>query len=96
MEIYDVIKSKREEILKTASNYGAYNVRLFGSVARGESYAGSDVDFLVSIEDDRNFLDVVGLWQDLEEMLGCKVDVITDEGVSPYLRERIYSEAVLL
>jgi predicted nucleotidyltransferase len=71
-------------------------VRVFGSVARGEAAVGSDVDFLVDMEEGRSLLDLVGFWQDLEELLGCRVDVITDGGVSPYLRDRIYAEVIPL
>jgi len=92
----DLLKSKREEILRLAAKYGARNVRIFGSVARGEDEGGSDVDFLVEMEQGRSFLDLVGLWQDLQELLGREVDVITDGGVSPYLRDQIYTEAIPL
>jgi hypothetical protein len=92
----DLLKSKREEILRLAAKYGARNVRIFGSVARGEDEGESDVDFLVEMEQGRSFLDLVGLWQDLQELLGGEVDVITDGGVSPYLRDQIYTEAIPL
>jgi predicted nucleotidyltransferase len=71
-------------------------VRVFGSVVRGESDALSDVDLLVEMEPGRSLIDLVGLWQDLEDMLGTTVDVLSDGGVSPHLRERIYAEAVSL
>jgi len=93
MGIGELLKSKRAEILDLAKKYGVSQIRIFGSVARGESGPGSDVDFLVEMEEGRSLLDLVGLWQDLEELLGCKVDVITEGGMSPYLRERIYEEA---
>jgi uncharacterized protein len=92
-ELLDV---QRKEILALAARHGARNIRVFGSVARGESRPTSDVDFLVEMEEGRNLLDLVGFWQDLEELLGCRVDVITDGGVSPYLRQKIYAEAVPL
>lgn len=87
---------RRNEILKLAAKHGAKNIRIFGSVARGEGGPASDVDFLVDMEEGRNLLDLVGFWQDLQELLGCHVDVIIDGGISPYLRERIYAEAILL
>ncbi len=87
------LKTRRKAILRIAAGHGARDVRLFGSVAREEAGPRSDVDFLVRMEKGRGLLDLVGLWQDLEEFLGCKVDVLTDGGVSPYLRERIYHEA---
>jgi hypothetical protein len=92
----ELLRSKREAILELAAKHGAQKVRVFGSAARGESSPDSDIDFLVDMEDGRNLLDLVALWQDLEELLGCKVEVITDGGTSPYLRERIYAEAVPL
>lgn len=88
-----LIKEKREEILRLALRYGAYNLRLFGSVARGEAAATSDVDLLVSMEKGHSYLDLVGFWQDVEELLHCKVDVVTDGGISPYLKDKIYAEA---
>jgi uncharacterized protein len=90
------LRARREEILGSAAEHGASNVRVFGSMARGESDASSDVDLLVEMEPGRSLIDLVGLWQDLEDMLGTHVDVLSDGGVSPHLRERIYAEAVSL
>jgi len=90
------LRARREEILGTATKHGARNVRLFGSAARGDAGPASDLDFLVEMEEGRSLLDLVGLWQDLEALLGCKVDVLTDGGISPYLRDRIYAEATSL
>jgi len=84
---------KREEILRITARHGARNVRLFGSWARGDATADSDVDLLVEVDAGRSMLDVVALWQELTELLACDVDVLTDGGVSPYLRDRIYAEA---
>jgi len=96
MGIDGVVKCNRHRILRLAAEHGAKNVRLFGSIARGEIGPESDVDILVDMEDGRSLLDLVGLWQDLEELLGCKVDVLTDGGISPYLKDRIYAEAIPL
>jgi predicted nucleotidyltransferase len=96
MGIKELLESRRNEILDLAGRYGAKNIRVFGSAARGEGGPASDVDLLVDMEKGRNLLDLVGFWQDLEELLGCRVDVITDGGISPYLRERIYAEAIPL
>jgi uncharacterized protein len=96
MGIDELLKQNRSEILRIATEHGAHNVRIFGSVARGEAGTESDVDILVTMEKGRNLLDLVGFWQDVEELLGRKVDVISDGGVSPYLRERILSEAMPL
>jgi predicted nucleotidyltransferase len=93
MEPWD---DKRDAVLRIVASHGARNVRVFGSVARGEADSQSDLDLLVEMEEGRSLLDLVALWQELEELLGAKVDVITDGGLSPYLRERIYAEAVPL
>ncbi|MGH2904415.1 MAG: nucleotidyltransferase family protein [Solirubrobacteraceae bacterium] len=90
------LRARRHEILGCAAAHGARNVRVFGSVVRGESGALSDVDLLVEMEPGRSLIDLVGLWQDLEDMLGTHVDVLSDGGVSQHLRERIYAEAVSL
>jgi predicted nucleotidyltransferase len=90
------LRARRDEILEQAAAHGARNVRVFGSVASGEGDATSDVDLLVEMEPGRSLLDFVGLWQDLEELLGTTVDLLSDGGLSPHLRERIYAEAVAL
>jgi predicted nucleotidyltransferase len=86
----------REKVLRIAAVHGARDVRIFGSVARGDEQPGSDIDILVQMEEGRNLLDLVALWQDLTALLGRKVDVLSDGGLSPYLRDRICSEAVSL
>ena len=87
------LQNRRQEILDVAASHGAHNVRLFGSVARGEARPGSDVDLLVEMDSDRSLLDLVGLGQDLEALLDCKVDVLTDASLHPALRDRILAEA---
>jgi predicted nucleotidyltransferase len=79
-----------------AARYGARDVRIFGSLARGEARPDSDVDLLVSLEPSRSLLDLIALKQDLEDLLGCRVDVVTEAAVSPYLRERVLKDAVAL
>ncbi|OGQ04608.1 MAG: nucleotidyltransferase [Deltaproteobacteria bacterium RIFCSPLOWO2_01_44_7] len=96
MAVQNPIKAKREEILRIAARHGARNVRFFGSVARGEARTGSDIDFLVEMEKGRSLLDHVALWQDLEELLGCKVDVVTEKSLHWYIRDRILKEALPL
>ena len=96
MGIADLLKFKRPEILRLAQAHGAHNVRIFGSVARGEAHADSDIDFLVEMENGRSLLDLIELSQNLEALLQRKVDVLTDKGLSPYLEQRIHAEAVLL
>jgi predicted nucleotidyltransferase len=86
------IEQNREEILRIAARHGARNVRVFGSVARGEDGSDSDVDLLVEMEDERSLLDLVGLEQDLEELLQRKVDVLTDESIHPTIRPRITAD----
>ncbi|HEX5309018.1 MAG TPA: nucleotidyltransferase family protein [Solirubrobacteraceae bacterium] len=90
------LRSRRDEILECAAEHGAVDVRVFGSVARGEAGLDSDVDLLVKMEAGRSLLDLVGLWQDLEDLLGAHVDVLSEGGVSPYLCERIYADALAL
>jgi len=96
MGIEELLKAKHREVMTLASKYGAFNVRVFGSVVRGEEGPDSDIDLLVTMEKGRSYFDLVGLWQDLEELLGRKVDVVTDGGLSPYLKDRILAEAVPL
>ena len=87
------IKRNREEILRIIARHGARNVRVFGSIARGEDRTDSDVDLLVEMQDDRSLLDLVALEQDLEELLQRKVDVLTDESIHPAIRQPITAEA---
>jgi len=96
MGLKELIEKKRDEILETAARHGARNVRIFGSVLRGEETGDSDVDFLVEFEPDRSLLDHVALIQDLEDLLGRKVDVVTESALHWYVRPRIIAEAVPL
>lgn len=93
---FDEFQNKREAILQIARRHGAINVRVFGSVSRGEAGAGSDVDFLVDLEQGRSLLDLGGLLMDLQEFLGCPVDVVTEKSLRPRIRERILREAISL
>ena len=96
MSIYELLQAKRENILQTAAKYGAYNVRIFGSVARGEADSDSDVDFLVEMEPGRSLLDLGGLLMDLQELLGCNVDLVTEKGLRSRIREQVLREAISL
>ncbi len=96
MPIHGIVKEKREDILRIAAKHGATNVRVFGSVARGEADDKSDIDLLVTIEKGRSLLDHAALWIELEEFLGRKVDVISDKGLKPRIREKVLNEAVPL
>jgi predicted nucleotidyltransferase len=87
---------RRHEILSLAERRGAHSVRVFGSVARGEANENSDLDLLVAWEPGRSLLDHAGLVQDLEELLGVKVHVGTEESLHWYVRERILREATPL
>jgi predicted nucleotidyltransferase len=94
---YDqLVEEKRAEILRIASRYGARDVRVFGSVARGEDDRESDVDFLVELEAGRSLLDLGGLQMDLESLLGCRVDVATTRGLKERIRERVLQEAMTI
>lgn len=73
------LRARRKEILTLAASYRVFNVRVFGSVARGEAGPDSDVDLLVSAELGVSMFDLVGLWLDLQELLGCDVSLITDD-----------------
>jgi uncharacterized protein len=96
MNIYELLQAKREEILRSAAKYGAYNVRIFGSVARREADADSDVDFLVEMEPGRSLFDLGGLLMELQELLDRDVDVVTEKGLRQRIRERVLTEAVPL
>lgn len=89
-----VAHERRTEILQLAREHGAYNVRLFGSVARGEDQPDSDLDLLVEMEPGRSLLDHIALKQDLEDLLGREVDVVTEASLHPRLRDRVLREAV--
>jgi len=90
------LREKREEILQIATKHGAKTVRIFGSVARGEADAASDLDFLVEMEPGRSLLDLGGLLMELQDLLGCRVDVVTEKGLRERIRERVLKEAVAL
>jgi predicted nucleotidyltransferase len=96
MGLTELLREKRQEILRIAAKHGAYNVRLFGSVARGEADEASDVDILVELEPGRSLFDLGGVLMDLENLLGCKVDVVTVGGLRKRIRERVLKEAVPL
>lgn len=93
MNISDLVHANRDEILRIAERRGASNVRVFGSVARGDADERSDLDLLVNMDDGRSLMDLCGFLIDVEELLGRKVDVVDEGGLSPYLRARILSEA---
>jgi predicted nucleotidyltransferase len=96
MKIEDLMEERREEILQIAARRGARNIRVFGSVARGEAGPKSDLDFLVDMEPGRSLLDMGGLLMDLQDLLGCRVDVVTEKGLRERIRSRVLKDAVPL
>lgn len=96
MRIPALLAEKREEILRIAARHGAYNVRVFGSMARGDSGPASDVDLLVDVRPDHSAFFPGDLVADLEDLLGRRVDVVEPAGLYWYLRDTILREAVPL
>lgn len=93
MTTEQLVKSKRADILRVAAEHGAHNIRVFGSVARGEAGEESDIDLLVDMEPGRSLLDLGGLQAELEALLARRVDVVTEAGLYWLLRRRILKEA---
>ncbi len=93
MGISEILSGKRDEVLRIARRHGARNVRVFGSVAEGRADENSDVDLLVDLEPDRSLFDLGGLLMDLQDLLGRQVDVVTEQGLHWYIRDRIVREA---
>jgi len=93
MKVSEIIYNKREDIIRLSARHGARNIRIFGSVLRGEERPDSDVDILVELEKGRSLLDISGLTLDLQQLLGRKVDVLTEKSLHWYIRDRIVKEA---
>ncbi len=96
MDVKSIVFARRKEILAICERYGARNVRIFGSVARGDARPESDVDIIVQFEPGRTLLDHAALLLELRNLLGVNVDVITERGLRPRIRERVLQEAVAL
>ncbi len=96
MDLKSLLKQKRMQVLETAAHYGAYDIRIFGSVARGDTNETSDIDLLVKLEPGRSLLDLGGLLYDLQNLLGTPVDVVTENGLRKRIRERVLREAIPL
>ncbi|MEO8596615.1 MAG: nucleotidyltransferase family protein [Candidatus Solibacter sp.] len=96
MNLEEIRSRYREQILAAAGRRGAHNIRVFGSVARGEQRSNSDIDFLVDFETGRSLLDLTGLRLDLESVLPCKVDVVSSRGLKPRLAAEVLRDAVAL
>lgn len=94
MNIEELVKDKREEIIRIAEMHGAYHIQIFGSVAKGNADINSDIDFLVDMEPERSLFDLGGLQMDLQRILDCKVDVITKNGLRSRIRDQVLNEAV--
>ena len=95
-KIDELLKAKRHEILAIAARHGAHNLRVFGSVARGEAGPESDLDILVEMEPGKSLLDHVALMQDLEDLLQRKVDLVSERALHWYIRDRVLAEAIYL
>ena len=93
MELNQLIQKEREQILRIAGRYGATKLRIFGSVARGQATDKSDVDILVEFQPQTSLLDHVAFMQDLEELLGRKVDIVNERALHWYIRDRVLQEA---
>ena len=96
MDLDKILKDQREQILRITASHGAQNVRVLGSLARGEAGPDSDIDILVELNHDRSLLDIIAIKQDLEDLMGCDVDVVTEAAISPYIREQVLKEAISL
>lgn len=94
--IADLLAEKKTRILKIAAQHGAYNVRVFGSVARGEATINSDVDFLVDLKPECTLLDQISLMQSLTKLLNCKVDLSEPSSLHDCIRDRVFKDAVFL
>lgn len=90
------LQDHRQQIIELAARHGARNVRVFGSVARGDASPDSDIDFLVDMEPGRSLLDLGGLLMDLQHLLGCPVDIVTEAGLRHRIREQVLQEATSL
>ena len=96
MDLTEHLHRNRAAILRIAARHGARNVRVFGSVARGEATAESDIDFLVEMEPGRSLLDRAALLVELEQLLGCRVDVATEKVLKHRIKDRVLKEAIPL
>lgn len=95
-DVLEFLTDKREDVLRIAAKHGAYNVRIFGSVARGEATPDSDIDLLIEKGPTTTPWFPAGLVLELEESLGRRVDVVTEKALNPHLRDRVLREAVPL
>ena len=90
----ELLRKKRDEIQRIAAAHGAYNIRVFGSVARGDAGPNSDVDFLIEAGPTTSSWFPAGLILDLEKLLDCRVQVVTERALNPDIRDHVLDEAV--
>ncbi len=91
--VQQLLEEKKSDIYALAKNYGIKDVRVFGSVARGEDTESSDIDFLVTMERGHGLFDRCGFWSDVEEVLGREIDVLTEKGLHWSFRQQVIDEA---
>jgi uncharacterized protein len=96
MDKKTLLQQRRPEILSLAARYDVRRIRVFGSVARNQAGAASDIDFLVEVGPEVSALDLGGFLVELEQLLGCEVDIVTEKGLRPRIRQRVLDEAVPL
>ena len=96
MSLASLLRNHRAAVIEIAARHGARNVRVFGSVARGQTGPDSDIDLLVELDPQCSLLDHAALWMELNELLGVKVDVVSDRGLKPRIRDRVLAEAIAL
>lgn len=90
---FDQLKKQKKSIISIAKRHGAFDVRVFGSVARGESLDNSDIDFLVKLESGRSLLDLAKAKRELQHVLGRKVDIVTEAGLRPRIKNEVLQQA---
>ena len=96
MELNKILQSRRGEILRIARSHGASGLRLFGSLTRGKKAPNSDIDILVELKPKASLLDLIAMKHELEDLLQCKVDLVTEDALSPYIRQQVLQETVAL
>ncbi|HEV8603963.1 MAG TPA: nucleotidyltransferase family protein [Tepidisphaeraceae bacterium] len=96
MQLAPDIAARREEIAEVARRHGARTVRIFGSVARGTATPRSDLDLLITLDSRRSLIDLIAIKHELEDLLGRRVDVVTEAALSPYLRDEVLREAIAI